>query len=109
MSDLRAMLGERYPKLATAISATASDWLGHDTPSSPHGWRCEDKTRYPGPCGCDGHMADEVMGALHAVLPDLLAQAWEQGIAAAGNGTNYDKYMRLIRPTNPYQKETDHG
>ena len=78
MSDLRAMLGDRYQALATAISATVSDWLGHDTPYSPHGWRCEDKTRYPGPCGCDGEMAGGVMAVLGDVLPDMLTQwLWE--------------------------------
>ncbi len=82
MSDLRAMLGDRYEAFASAISATVSDWLGHDTPSSPHGWRCEDKTRYPGPCGHDGEMADEVMAVLGDILPDLLAQAWDQGLRA---------------------------
>ena len=72
MSDLRAMLGDRYEALASAISTTVSDWLGHDTPYSPHGWRCEDKTRYPGPCGHDGEMVDEVMAVLDDMLPDQL-------------------------------------
>ena len=113
MSELRALLGERYEALAFAISETVSDWLGHDTPSSPHGWRCEDKTRYPGPCGHDGEMADEVMGVLGDLLPDLLAQAWDEGARSASqcasptgrcarNGWDCDH-------PNPYRKEADRG
>ena len=79
MSDLRAMLGDRYEALTAAISATVSDWLGHDTPFNPHDWRCED---YLGPCGHDGAMTDEVMAVLGDILPDLLAQAWDEGHAA---------------------------
>ena len=104
MSDLRAM---RYEELATAISATVSDWLGHDTPSSPHGWRCEDKTRYPGPCGCDGEMADEVTGVLGAILPGLLARAWEEGHRTGLMQADYEYGHRLTMPnlTNPYRQE----
>ena len=101
MSDLRAMLGDRYEALATAISATVSDWLGHDTPYSPHGWRCEDKTRFPGPCGHDEVMADDVMVALGDRLPDLLAQAWDEGYRLAWTGG--------VRHPNPYRQEANHG
>ena len=108
MSDLHAMLGDRYEALASAISATASDWLGHDTPHSPHGWRCEDKTRYPGPCGCDGQMADEVMGVLEAILPGLLAQAWDEG-RTAGCADPYKRYGECGCGPNPYRREADRG
>lgn len=112
MPDLRAMLGERYPKLTTAISTTVGMWLGHDTPSSPHSWRCEDKTRYPGPCGCDGEMANEVMGVLEAILPGLLAQAWDEGHRASER--DWEMAYDLSTPdedrqpwTNPYRQENE--
>ena len=97
MSDLRAMLGDRYEALTAAISATASDWLGHDTPRNPHGWRCADKTRYPGPCGHDGDMTGEVMAVLGDILPDLLAQAWDEGYGLDWTGG--------VRHPNPYRQE----
>ena len=110
MSDLRAMLGDRYEGLATAISATASDWIGHDTPFDPHGWRCEDKTRYPGPCGCDGEMADEVMAVLGDLLPDLLAQAWDEGHQAADEAGWLPSYIReAMEVDNPYRQESGRG
>ena len=97
MTNLRAMLGDRYEALATAISATVSDWLGHDTPFDPHGWRCEDKTRYPGPCGHDGDMTGEVMAVLGDILPGLLAQAWDEGYGLDWTGG--------VRHPNPYRQE----
>ena len=108
MTDLRAMLGGRYEALATAISTTVSDWLGHDTPSSPHGWRCEDKTRYPGPCGHDGDMTGEVMAVLGAILPGLLAQAWDEGFTAGVNADmgDYEHPDDGSWHTNPYRQET---
>lgn len=32
--------------------------LGHEEPVDPHSWRCADKVRYPGPCGCADEVAD---------------------------------------------------
>ena len=107
MSDLRAMLGDRYEALTAAISATASDWLGHDTPRNPHGWRCADKTRYPGPCGHDGDMTGEVMAVLGDILPGLLAQAWDEGHRIGLMQADYEYGHRLTMPnlTNPYRQE----
>ena len=107
MSDLRAVLDKRYEGLAAAISATVGDWLGHDTPSSPHGWRCEDKTRYPGPCGCDGEMADEVMAVLGDLLPELLAQAWGEGADFVAR--HPDMSAEYVRAANPYRQESGRG
>ena len=50
-----------------------SNSIGHAHPSDPHSWRCYDKDRYPGPCGCDEEIADEVMGAI-ATLYDEAAR-----------------------------------
>ena len=109
MSDLRAMLGDRYEALASAISATVSDWLGHDTPYNPHDWRCED---YPGPCGHDEVMAGGVMSVLDDILPGLLAQAWDGGtVAGADMGLAIGERVLGIKtcypevPTNPYRQE----
>ena len=114
MSDLRAMIGDRYEKMSTAISETASDWIGYDAPFNPHRWRCEDKTHYPGPCGCSGEMADEVMGVLGDLLPDLLAQAWDEGHRASER--DWEMVYNLSTPdedrqpwTNPYRQESDRG
>ena len=92
---------QTYEALATAISATVSDWLGHDTPYNPHDWRCED---CPGPCGHDGDMAGEVMAVLGDVLPELLAQAWDEG-HAAGCADPYKRYNDCGCGPNPYRQE----
>ena len=112
MSDLRELLGDDdYEALASAISETASDWLGHDGPYSPHGWRCEDKSRYPGPCGHDGEMADEVMAALGDILPGLLAQAWDEGRQLGLKQADFEFGAALSMPdlTNPYRQENGRG
>lgn len=31
---------------------------------SPHSWRCEDKSRYPGPCRCVDEIVQDVIAAL---------------------------------------------
>ena len=107
MSDLRELLGDRYETLKTAISATVSDWLGHDTPYNPHDWRCED---YPVPCGHDEEMTGEVMAVLAAVLPDLLAQAWDEGHRASER--DWEMAYDLTTPDedrqpwpNPYRRQ----
>ena len=111
MPDLRAMLGDRYEALATAISATVSGWLGHDTPSSPHGWRCADKTRYPGPCGHDGDMTGEVLAVLDDLLPDLLARAWDEGFDAGERDAMDAAHTSGDSPCapNPYRQEAENN
>ena len=107
MTDLRELLGGRYEALASAISETVSDWLGHDTPYNPHGWRCEDKTRYPGPCAHDGDMTGDVMAVLGDMLPDLLAQAWDEGADFVAR--HPDMSAEYVRAANPHRQEADHG
>ena len=105
MSDLRELLGGRYEALASAISETVSGWLGHDTPYNPHHWRCDD---YPGPCGHDDDMTGEVMAVLGDTLPDLLAQAWDEGFTAGVNADmgDYEHPDDGSWHTNPYRQET---
>ena len=49
--------------------------LGHEQPFDPHSWRCADKVRYPGPCGCADEVsdmrADAAASALIAMLSPL--------------------------------------
>ena len=65
---------------------------------------------YPGPCGCDGEMADEVMAVLGDLLPGLLAQAWDEGHRASER--DWEMVYNLSTPdedrqpwTNPYRKK----
>ena len=94
MADLRAMLGERYDDVL--IKATKRALLN-----------------YPNlPISIEQHeaLAGQV---LHAVLPDLLAQAWDEGRAAGADmGLAIGERVLGIKtgypevPTNPYRQET---
>lgn len=88
MSDLRAMLGDRYDDVI--IKATKRALLN-----------------YPNlPIGIPQHEA--LAGqALAAVLPDLLAQAWDEGYAAGGHDEH--EYRPGRKAANPYRQENDRG
>ena len=92
MSDLRAMLGDRYDDVI--IKATKRALLN-----------------YPNlPISIPQHEA--LAGqALHAVLPDLLAQAWDEGRQLGLKQADYEFGAALSMPdlTNPYRQEADHG
>ena len=72
MSDLRAMLGDRYQ--ATIQAALLADNPG----------LIEDAKRIGGELGQLMYLAnvDRMHRTLTAVLPDLLARAWDQGLWA---------------------------
>ena len=82
MTNLRAMLGDRYHDVI--IKATKRALLN-----------------YPNlPISIEQHEA--LAGqALHAVLPELLAQAWDEGYRLDWTGG--------VRHPNPYRQEANHG
>ena len=42
--------------------AEAIDWhIGGEHPFDPHDWRCYDKDRYPGECGCRAALVDDLL------------------------------------------------
>ena len=86
MTDLRAMLGDRYDDVI--IKATKRALFN-----------------YPNlPIGIEQHEA--LAGqALHAVLPDLLAQAWDEGADFVAR--HPDMSAEYVRAANPYQKGID--
>ena len=88
MTDLRELLGDRYDDVI--IKATKRALFN-----------------YPNlPIGIEQHKA--LAGqALHAVLPDLLAQAWEEGRRIGLTQADYEYGHRLTMPnlTNPYRQE----
>ena len=89
MTNLRAMLGDRYDDVI--IKATKRALLN-----------------YPNlPISRPQHEA--LAGqALAAVLPDLLAQAWDEG-HAAGCADPYKRYSECGCGPNPYRQENDCG
>ena len=72
MSDLRAMLGDRYKAVIQAALLTDKPGL------------IEDAKRIGGELGQLMYLAnvDRMHRTLTAVLPGLLAQAWDQGLRA---------------------------
>ena len=97
MSDLRAMLGDRYQ--ATIQAALLADNPG----------LIEDAKRIGGELGQLMYLAnvDRMHRTLTAVLPDLLAQAWDEGYRIGLMQADYEYGNRLTMPnlTNPYRKE----
>ena len=92
MPDLRELLGDRYDDVI--IKATKRALLN-----------------YPNlPISIEQHEA--LAGqALAAVLPDLLAQAWDEGHRTGLMQADYEYGHRLTMPnlTNPYRQETLKG
>ena len=87
MPDLRQLLGDRYDDVI--IKATKRALFN-----------------YPNlPIGIEQHEA--LAGqALHAVLPDLLAQAWDEGADFVAR--HPDMSAEYVRAANPYRRqETD--
>ena len=87
MTNLRAMLGDRYHDVI--IKATKRALFN-----------------YPNlPISRPQHEA--LAGqALAAVLPDLLAQAWDEGADFVAR--HPDMSAEYVRAANPYRKETPH-
>ena len=96
MSDLRALLGDRYE--ATIQAALLADKPG----------LIEDAKNIGGELGQLMYLAnvDRMHRILTAVLPELLAQAWDEG-HAAGCADPYKRYTECGCGPNPYRQEVD--
>ena len=94
MSDLRALLGDRYE--ATIQAALLADKPG----------LIEDAKNIGGELGQLMYLAnvDRMHRILTAVLPELLAQAWDEG-HAAGCADPYKHYDECGCGPNPYRQE----
>ena len=96
MSDLRAMLGDRYkPVIQAALLADKPGLI-------------EDAKNIGGQLGQLMYLAnvDRMHRILTAVLPELLAQAWEEGQHAAEEAGWLPSYFReAMGVDNPYRKE----
>lgn len=93
MTDLRALLGDKYDETIEKAVEALYDECGRPLSCSKH-----------------GHM-DEAVSALAAVLPDLLVEALNQG-RAEGWGEGADFVVRhpgmnaeYTRTANPYRTE----
>ena len=109
MTDLRALLGERYDVVMQAA-------CGCDGTRTPHCYECSDSTwdhECPDPVPCRHRAAESVLAR---VLPDLLdaaaerdelAAAWDEG-HQAGHEDARAVQSTYPEPTpNPYRAEGD--
>ena len=89
MADLRALLGDKYDETIEKAVEALYDECGRPLSCSKH-----------------GHM-DEAVSALAAVLPDLLATAWDAAVASMRyeDGTP----VQLVSVVNPYRPEPTTG
>ena len=88
MTDLRALLGERYDVVMQAA-------CGCDGTRTPHCYECSDSTwdhECPDPVPCRHRAAESVLAR---VLPDLLAEAWDSGYHAGHEDA------RAVQPNYP--------
>ena len=95
MTDLRELLGDRHDDVMQAA-------CGCDGTRVPHCFECSDSTRdheCPGPVPCAHRAAGAVLAR---VLPELLADVWDEGFQA---GYSDVMYHRRGTP-NPYRPET---
>ena len=70
------------PEQVRAVASVVAEYIGGDDPSDPHSWRCYDKERYPGNCGCDRDLATYILAAVRtdpAVQDAMLAALVEGG------------------------------
>ena len=96
MTDLRALLGDKYDDVMQAA-------CGCDGTRVPHCFECSDSTwdhECPGPVPCAHRAAGAVLAR---VLPDLLADAWDEAVASMRyeDGTP----VQLVSVVNPYRPE----
>ena len=106
MSDLRAMLGDDdYEATIDKAVETAERYFVTANYTHPR----EGVTRCEYGCGVQliERTIEHVTACiLEAVLPDLLAQAWDQG-HAAGCADPYKRYTECGCGPNPYRQEVD--
>jgi len=49
------------PERTVALTSVVERHIGGDNPCDPHSWRCYDKVRYPGPCGCAEELSADLL------------------------------------------------
>ena len=96
MTDLRALLGDKYDDVMQAA-------CGCDGTRVPHCFECSDSTwdhECPGPVPCEHRTAGAVLAR---VLPGLLADVWDEGadFVARHSGMSAE----YIRAASPYRTE----
>ena len=101
MTDLRAMLGDRYkPVIQAAVLA--------DNPEA-----ITNAQRVGGDLGQLMYLSavDRLARVLTAILPDLLAQAWDEGFDAGERDAMDAAHTSGDSPCipNPYRQENDRG
>lgn len=75
-------MADPTPEQVRAVASVVAEYIGGDDPSDPHSWRCYDKERYPGNCGCDRDLATYILAAVRtdpAVQDAMLAALAEGG------------------------------
>ena len=105
MTDLRALLGDKYDDVMQAACGCNGTRL-------PHCYECSDSTwdhECPGPVPCRHRGAGEVLAR---VLPDLLAGAWDEGQKVGLRQADWEYGVTpdpMPELANPYRTErTDH-
>ena len=103
MTDLRALLGAKYDetieKASRAIDGDTADYLGCGCCASYDYFAAVKRT---------GHRVRAYMAAhdaLAAVLPDLLAAAWDEG-CLAGDTAAFNGHING-HPVNPYRRNSE--
>lgn len=48
--------------------------IGPDGQESLHSWRCADKVRYPGPCGCVPELVDDLVAGVREHVAELMRE-----------------------------------
>lgn len=86
------MTEQQNPEEARLIKALADNGVSPVDQEWHRSWRCTDKDRYPGDCGC----LPELLTDLSAILREAKAVAWFEGAQARATG--------LVIP-NPYVPE----
>ncbi len=54
----------RLARKSEALTSVTERHIGGDNPCDPHSWRCYDKVRYPGPCGCAEELSADILAAI---------------------------------------------
>ena len=116
MSDLRAMLGDRYSDAIDMAVGVMIQQVAISSARRKNGGReptqqevaLESKWFNPHPSSSFClYLTQEITQVFEVVLPDLLADAWDEGYR---DGQHDEHEFRPGRKTtNPYRQEANHG
>ena len=104
MSDLREILGDKYDETIEKAAVSVA-FCRHSVERTPK--RLVRLAAALHMTGELAHIEREVEAALTAVLPDLLADAWDEGHADGLHNAHEHREHRKMR--NPYRPETATG